>query len=271
MPIVSTGNSIANTAQVNPGVIENSDLANETIESGKIKNETILSEDIKDGEIKNSDISNSAAIDDSKLAEINDANKVDGSALKGLANIPPGAGVIPSANLPGGAVLTDIPEPVLPATGVTALTINNNVDANAGMFTLKNAITVNKLSFYCSAVSVAGTVLIGIFSEDGQTRHINITTASISAQGVITTSVPGVVLPAGKYYVVIVRGVNTNITVSAWTDMTTALNLANVSSEPLLRGLLTVTANTMPSTFTVTANANFQDIANKGLIIRLDN
>lgn len=55
---------------------------------------------IADEIIVNADISNSAAIDDAKLAEINDANKVSGAAFKSLSSIPVGAGVIPAANLP---------------------------------------------------------------------------------------------------------------------------------------------------------------------------
>ena len=49
--------------------------------------------------IVNADISASAAIADSKLAQITTAGKVSGSALTSLANIPAGAGNIPAANL----------------------------------------------------------------------------------------------------------------------------------------------------------------------------
>lgn len=49
--------------------------------------------------IVNADIDASAAIADTKLATISTAGKVDGAALTGLASIPAGAGVIPSANI----------------------------------------------------------------------------------------------------------------------------------------------------------------------------
>lgn len=50
--------------------------------------------------IVNADVSASAAIVDTKLAQITTASKVHGTAITGLASLPSGAGVIPSANLP---------------------------------------------------------------------------------------------------------------------------------------------------------------------------
>lgn len=52
--------------------------------------------------IVNADISTSAAIADSKLAQITTASKVSGTSITGLASLPSGAGVIPTANLGSG-------------------------------------------------------------------------------------------------------------------------------------------------------------------------
>jgi len=183
-----------------------------------------------------------------------------------------GATSLPTWQSPAGVSNTSIiPLPILPYSGVTGLGISNDVDAHGGFFVLTQSITVNKLSFYCSVVSVAGTVQVGIFSENGQTRHISITTASISGAGVVTTAVSAVALPAGVYKVIIVRGASTNITISAWTDLATALNLASIASEPLYSGTETVTANTMPSTVDNIASATWQNSANRQVILRLDN
>jgi hypothetical protein len=51
------------------------------------------------GNIENVNISNTAAISDSKLDQITTASKVSGAALTSLGSIPAGAGVIPLANL----------------------------------------------------------------------------------------------------------------------------------------------------------------------------
>lgn len=52
--------------------------------------------------IMNSDINTSAAIVDTKLAQITTASKVSGTAITGLASVPSGAGVLPIANIATG-------------------------------------------------------------------------------------------------------------------------------------------------------------------------
>lgn len=52
------------------------------------------------GGILNADINASAAIVDTKLAQITTASKVSGTSITGLASLPSGAGVIPAVNLP---------------------------------------------------------------------------------------------------------------------------------------------------------------------------
>lgn len=54
------------------------------------------------GSITNANISGSAAITDSKLAQLTTAGKVSGAALTLLGSIPSGAGVVPIANLATG-------------------------------------------------------------------------------------------------------------------------------------------------------------------------
>lgn len=99
MPTASGGNNISDSAQINPGVVSTSDLADQAVDTTKIKTEDIRSDDIKDGEIVNADISASAAIADTKLATISTAGKVSGAALTSLSSIPVGAGLIPAANV----------------------------------------------------------------------------------------------------------------------------------------------------------------------------
>ena len=63
--------------------------------------------------IVNNDVASNAAIAGSKLATITTAGKVDGSSINNLANVPSGAGRLPSANLP-----TAIVNYVVPAGGI---------------------------------------------------------------------------------------------------------------------------------------------------------
>jgi Microcystin-dependent protein len=83
MAVLSKGQTFGATEE-----ITNTKLHN-LIDNGTVSN------------IVNADIDSSANIADSKLASISTASKVNGSALTGLANIPAGAGIIPTANVPG--------------------------------------------------------------------------------------------------------------------------------------------------------------------------
>ena len=104
MPNASSGNTITNSAQVNAGVIQGSDIATDTIADTNIAADSVGASEIKSDSITNTEINSAAAIVDTKLAQITTASKVSGAALTSLASIPAGAGVIPEANLPVVAV-----------------------------------------------------------------------------------------------------------------------------------------------------------------------
>ncbi len=108
MPSITSGNTIASSAQVNPGVIETTDIKDNDIAAVDIATDAVETTEIKDGTIVNADISASAAIVDTKLATISTAGKVSGAALTSLSSIPAGAGVIPGVNVssPAAAQLT---------------------------------------------------------------------------------------------------------------------------------------------------------------------
>ena len=113
MPIASSGNVITNSSQlgadvvltgnIKNGEIVNADLsAVAAIDASKVQ---ILSVGANGGVIPstgivNAHLSGTAGITDANLAQITTASKVSGAALTSLVNIPAGAGIIPSANLP---------------------------------------------------------------------------------------------------------------------------------------------------------------------------
>ena len=82
--------------------VETADIQAGAVTSEKILDGTIVSADIADGTIVNADISTSAAIADTKLANITTAGKVNGTALVGLNQTPQSAGLIPLENLGSG-------------------------------------------------------------------------------------------------------------------------------------------------------------------------
>ena len=152
----------------------------------------------------------------------------------------------------------------------TTLNLNTNTNGYVGMFELPFAITVNKISIRVTAVVDSQAVHLGIFSEDGQTRHISVTTAAPTGAETLTTSVPSVELPAGMYYLVAVPDDSCDITVRSFTMGLPMVEMQDqIASEPRLCGTITVTASTMPSTFDPVADITGAD--DSLLVFRLDN
>lgn len=140
--IVTPSTVIASSASINPGVIENSDLADDTITNAKVNSAAAIAQSKLALSIANAEVAPGAAIVDTKLAQITTASKVSGAALTLLANTPAGAGVIPSANIPAPVVVvrsgtfdrnpattTDLV--IAHGLGVTPSTIRISMEGNA--------------------------------------------------------------------------------------------------------------------------------------------
>jgi hypothetical protein len=136
-------------------------------------------------------------------------------------------------------------------TSPTSIVASSNTTGYAGSFILPTSITVNKISFYVSAVTASGTLIFGIYSADGQTRYLNDTTGTISVASAAHTHTVSAAftLMQGQYYFVLVPVSTANITVHAHDRMDTAAFINTITSEPKLFGTLTVTAGTLPTTF----------------------
>ena len=120
--------------------------------------------------IVNDDIDASAAIADSKLAQITTAGKVSGTALTGLASIPSGAGVIPDANV-NVPKLTGTIQVVIDGAGGT-ITTGKKVQLE-----IPFACTLNQ---YTMVADAAGAIVIDV----NRSTYANFpTTASICGGG----------------------------------------------------------------------------------------
>lgn len=170
------------------------------------------------------------------------------------------------ATISGGAtVISIMPRPVYTSIGANATILSVNTVASVGLLVLEHTIVVNKLTIDVTAVVVAGTLDICIYSEDGQTKLLDITTASISTTGTKTTAVGAINLPAGNYYIYVGSNGTANVTVSCYAGSIGMISA--VASEPKYSGTLTVTAGTPPATFDPAALTSFDQ---QTLIIRLD-
>jgi hypothetical protein len=106
--------------------------------------------DLTTATIVNADISASAAIVDTKLAQISTAGKVSGAALITLGSIPATGGTVPSANLRKHVVLTVTAATEAPTVGDGAMYFTcppelngmNLVDADASTITAGTGVTV---------------------------------------------------------------------------------------------------------------------------------
>ncbi len=199
-----------------------------------------------------------------------------GSALQQL-RINAGATAPEWATISGGTtVLTLTPKPNWAigtgTAGISGRTFDTNTTGYVSQFVVTASIVVNKLSFNCTGASVSGTVKIGIFSEDGQTQLVNVTTATISGSAVITTTVPSVTLNSGNYYVMVIPVSTANVDVSMYANPGSGSANLNglISGKPILNGTYTVTASTMPATITPTSVID-GGTASQALIFRVDN
>ncbi len=172
--------------------------------------------------------------------------------------------------------VTCIPYPSTPFGNVaTSLSVTGNTTAHVGQVVVPFGITVNKITIRTGAVTVAGTYILSLFSEDGQTRKFSVTTANITTTSTLyTTAVSAVVLTAGNYYLVAQPVSTANITINCYDvnqlPFTTTEGMhSDISGEPVLFGTVTVTADTAPSTLTP---ASISESTNNEIIIcRLDN
>lgn len=156
--------------------------------------------------------------------------------------------------------------PVYPLAATSNLYTNSNTTGYVGMFVVPAPITVNTLHVHVSNYTASGTLKIGIYSEDGQTKYIDVTTSTISATGLKTMTVSSVLLPRGTYYVVAVPTGSSDFSiVGAFSD--TPVSMTNPTGKKVVSGTLSVSAGTLPTTFSPTAITGAQQAP----FFRLDN
>jgi hypothetical protein len=134
---------------------------------------------------------------------------------------------------------------------VGSLTLSVNTTAYISAFLVPGRITVTKIHFRVSTYTATGTVKIGVYSSDGQTKLIDVTSGTISATGLVTVSVSSVYLKPGMYYLAVVPTGTTNIQVRSIIPQAiyNSEGFNNPTSEPVAYGTMTVTAGTLPTTF----------------------
>ena len=116
------------TSGIVDNAVTNAKMADDSVKAAEIEAGAVGTSEIADTSIVNDDVSASAEIVDTKLATISTAGKVDGAAITGLANLPGGAGGIPSANLPSSVQTLYVP--LESTTGGRTLTGDDRLGIN---------------------------------------------------------------------------------------------------------------------------------------------
>lgn len=171
-----------------------------------------------------------------------------------------------------------IPYPLTPPTGETRIDISNNTTAYFSSFILSGPMSVGKITFGLSANTFSGSTTfdIVIYSQDGQTQLISVTSGSITMdteKSVSVTVSPAVVLQPGIYYVGIVPNSSVTSGIITWQMAFDGYKFAYldvVSGEPKYYGSKTVTAGTLPTTINPITDLTISG-GDEAPIIRLDN
>lgn len=156
------------------------------------------------------------------------------------------------------------------ASTTSEMPVDTNTTMYTGLYTVTEPIIVNRLAIEVEAVTTAGTADIGMFSGDGQNKFFDVTTGTINGTGPVTVVISSVFIPAGNHYFVIVPNGTANFTVLAY-DPPRASTLNSLSAQPRYKGIVTVTAGTLPSTFDPVADIATTTSQAVTPVFRLDN
>jgi hypothetical protein len=196
---------------------------------------------------------------------------VDGSGSQVM--VTNGSGVLswatPSSGV--GVATTLIPIASTGVTTVSGIGRSSNTRMDFGMIEINQNITVNKLTIFVTTHTANGTLKIGFYSDDGQTKYLEVTTATITASGLYTTTLGSpTLLSAGRYIIAHVPTGTGNFDVYMQYGVTGIYsNFNTISGEQYYAGYKTVTAGTLPTTFDPTASVTAEQFST--ILVRLDN
>jgi hypothetical protein len=144
------------------------------------------------------------------------------------------------------------------ATGATTgKSVASLTSFNIGMFRVPAQITVNQISFTVTAVTTAGTMKVCVYNEAG-TKLIDVTTATIAAGTVTTSTSTPVTLPPGNYYIANGCATTCSDTTSYFTSTAVAsMNGASIpAGKKVYEGTGTMTSGTCNATLPTITGAS---------------
>ena len=159
------------------------------------------------------------------------------------------------------------------------VTHSNNTEMFVGQVSINHNILCNKISFSTgNTITTPGTVDVTLYSEDCQTVIFSVSSATLS----LTNTIYTITLPtqteilSGVYYIAVNSNSSFNGTLQYYysqqngeVDDGAIASLQNISTLPVIQGIVSITASTPPTDFSPIDDIT-QDY-NKVLIFRLDN
>ena len=154
------------------------------------------------------------------------------------------------------------------ATTTSNIGVNSNTTMYIGAYFIPFDIIVNKITFTANTIGSSGTLDVVVYSQDGQTKEIDVTSGTISARGVVTTAVSAVRLTQGIHYIGLIPNATANIGVNGYGSCLFDTMIDATASEPKYCGTVAVSAGTPPTTVNTVSDITSTAVAP---IIRLDN
>jgi hypothetical protein len=183
-----------------------------------------------------------------------------------------GTWAVPAGGGGSTTVLSLIPRPNFIDNGTLAANMysySSNTTMRVTQVCFPFKVSVNKLSFYIGSVSTGTTLKMALFSEDGSTRILTAESGAISASGVYTITLGSTVdVNPGNYYLVALGTGTHNFQVEAFATGNTDQSIFAVSGKSTLQGTYTVTADTIPTSLTL---SSISAVINGAAITRFDN
>jgi hypothetical protein len=149
------------------------------------------------------------------------------------------------------------PAPSQPFSGVTTIALPAVGTAFVGVVYQPFQIIVAQLRYYIQVAGITGTCTIRcvVYSQDGQTKYIDVTEAANTNVGVRPIAVGTITLPIGDYYLAVGLSASTLVTLPSLANWNTN-DLFNDggATYPDCCGTMVWTAGAAPATFDPTAD-----------------
>lgn len=208
------------------------------------------------------------ATDDAKFATakaLKDSHNVPSVAPGTSGNVLTSNGTDWTSAAPSGVLISNtvFPQPLFISSGNTVVTSNQYTDRTLMRLTMVkiyDKITVNELTFNCAGISNGTTLKIAIFSENGQTKILEVESPTLTGAAVVTIALdsPVVINPGNYFIAALSTGASGSFSITSYNASTGVNSLHDVTGYTKLNGVYTVTADTIPDTITlasITANS----------------